>query len=356
MTSSEYRPSASLILAGRQTITPQQQFDYSLLLIKRTERTSYALNHCVFPGGVFDPKADESDDWLTYFHSCGITKPQLDLVKSRQVTGRPELLSQGQNFTRDISLRLTALRETFEEVGILLCRPNSSLRDIETGQVAHVLLQPFDRELWQHRVHKDAKQFLELCRHLAVIPDLWALSEWSVWRTPASASRKYDTVWYFAALDSCDVPLLLEPNEVASAYWLHPGECWRESREAIIWLPFMLLYETARLMNMRRWQQLLQFARRRSIRGSTLLQPIYYRCDGGLLGVLPGDELYLDQPHNYKESIILSDTIDDVNKRAKRYHRYIIYDFHRVDLACNLLPLDGHLPLQAHVNTRFSKL
>jgi len=83
---------------------------------------------------------------------------------------------------------------------------------------------------------------------------------------------------------------------------------------------------------------------------------MYYRADGGLLGVLPGDELYLDHPHNYTESIILPDTINEVNKRAKRYHRYIIYDFHRVDLACNLLPLDGHLPLQARVNTRLSKL
>lgn len=283
-------------------------------------------------------------------------KEQLELVSSQQKICRPDLLTQGRNFTRDISLRLTALRETFEEVGVLLCRSIASIKDIDAGQPANVLLQPFDRELWQQRVHNDAQQFLELCRHLVVVPDIWALSEWSVWRTPATASRKFDTVYYFAALDTCNVPLLLEPNEVTSAHWLHPGDCWRESQEATIWLPFMLLYETARLMNMRRWQQLLHFAGRRSIRGSSLLQPIYYRCDGALLGVLPGDELYLDQPHNCTESIILPDTINNVNKRAKHYHRYIIYDFHRVDLACNLVPLDGHLPLQALVNTRFSKL
>jgi len=197
-----------------------------LLLIKRTERTSYALNHCVFPGGVFDPNADESDDWLAYFHSCGVTKAQLKLLNCQQATDRPEFLAEGGNFTRDISLRLTALRETFEEVGVLLCRPISSLKDIDTGQPAHVLLQPFDRELWQQRVHNDAQQFLELCRHLEVIPDIWALSEWSVWRTPASASRKFDTIYYFAALDTCNVALLLEPNEVTSAHWLHPGDCW----------------------------------------------------------------------------------------------------------------------------------
>ncbi|XP_034099397.2 acyl-coenzyme A diphosphatase NUDT19 [Drosophila nasuta] len=353
----DYRPSASLILAGKQTFPDSEQYDYSVLLIKRTERTSFALNHCVFPGGVFDLEADESNDWLDYLHSSGVQDFQLELLHSPQTSERPELMTQGRNFTRDISLRLTALREAFEEVGILLCQPRCSVKNLtNTTHAAHVLLQPFDRELWQHRVHQDAKQFLQLCRYLDVIPDLWALSEWSVWRTPASATRKYDLVYYFAALESSNVPLLPEPTEVASVHWLHPGDCWRQSQESIIWLPFMLLYETARLMNMQNWKQLLQFASQRSSRGSTLFQPIYYRCDGCLLGVLPGDELYLDQPQNYTESIILPDSIEEVNRRAKHYHRYIIYDFHRVDLACNIQPLDEHLPLQALVNTQLAKL
>ncbi|KAH8377332.1 hypothetical protein KR093_004901, partial [Drosophila rubida] len=353
----EYRPSASLILASKQTFPASEQYDYSVLIIKRTERIAYAPNHCVFPGGVFERDADESSDWLAYLYSSGVTDSQLDVLKSHQSSGRPELMSQGDNFTRDISLRITAVREAFEEVGILICRPFNSLEDLmSTGQPAHVLLQPFERELWQQRVHHDAKQFLELCRHLNVIPDLWALSEWSVWRSPASVTRKYDTVYYFAALESNNVPLLLEPSEVAAAYWLHPGDCLLQSKEGIIWLPFLLLYETARLMSMKHWQQLLEFASKRSKRGSTVFQPIYYRCDGCLLGVLPGDELYLNNPQNCTESIVLPDSIAEVNKRAKHYHRYIIYNYHRVDFASNLPPLDDHLPLQNLVNAQFAKL
>ncbi|KAH8404861.1 hypothetical protein KR222_007395, partial [Zaprionus bogoriensis] len=330
-----------------------------VLLIKRTERTSYALNHCVFPGGVFDGNADESPDWLTYFHSCGVTASQLELLRCRQTRGRPELLSQGQHFSRDISLRLTALREAFEEVGLLLCRPLDSLEELATGQlsaVAQLAPRQFDREEWQQRVHNDARQFLELCRQLRVLPDLWALSEWSVWRTPASASRRYDTVYYFAALETWQVPLLLEPSEVASAHWLHPADCWRHSQSSVIWLPFMLLYETARLMNLRSWQQLLQFARQRSAKGSTLLQPIYYRSSDCLFGVLPGDELYLDDPGSCTDSIVLSESMESINRRAKRYNRYMIYGFHSVDLASNQPHLDGHLQLDSLVNTRLSKL
>lgn len=323
--------------------------------MKRTERTSYALNHCVFPGGVFDAQADESADWLIYFQECGISRDQLKLLQCRQSTGRPELMTQGVEFSRDISLRLTALRETFEEVGILLCRKN--LKNLIGGQPAQVLVQLFDREYWQQRVHNDAKQFLVLCRHLAVIPDLWALNEWAIWRTPASASsRKYDTVYYLAALENTNVDLSLEPTEVAAAYWLQPSDCWLQSREGLIWLPYILLYETARLMNIHSWQQLLQFAYDRSTQGSTLLQPIYYRTNDCIIGVLPGDELYLPEPECCNESIVLPYSISELNAVAKRFNRYMIYSFQHVDLACNVLPLDGHIPPQTHVNARLAKL
>lgn len=273
----------------------------------------------------------------------------------RQTTGRPEVMNQGLQFSRDISLRLTALRETFEEVGLLLCRKN--LKDLKGGQPAQIVDQPYDRNYWQKRVHNDAKQFLELCRHLAVMPDLWALNEWSIWRTPASASsRKYDTVYYFTALESSKVDLLLEPNEVDAAYWLQPVDCWLQSREGIIWLPYILLYETARLLNIQSWQRLLQFAYTRSALGSTLLQPIYYRTNDCLFGVLPGDELYLPEPNKCYESIILPSSISELNAVTKRCNRYMIYGFQHVDFACNVLPLDGHFPLQARVNTRLAKL
>ncbi|TDG42739.1 hypothetical protein AWZ03_010845 [Drosophila navojoa] len=351
----QYRPSASLILANKQVFHAKKEFDYNLLLMKRTERTSYALNHCVFPGGVFDAQADESADWLIYFQQCGVSRDQLKLLHSRQSMGRPELMTQGLEFSRDISLRLTALREAFEEVGILLCRKN--LKNLKGGQPAQVV-QLFDREYWQQRVHNDAQQFLVLCRHLAVVPDLWALNEWSIWRTPASAaSRKYDTVYYLAALDlDCNVDLLLEPTEVAAAYWLQPSDCWLQSREGLIWLPYILLYETARLMSIQRWQQLLQFAYERSPQGSTLLQPIYYRTNDCLIGVLPGDELYLPEPEYCNESIVLPCSISELNAVAKRFNRYMIYSFQHVDFACNVHPLDGHFPLQTRVNALLAKL
>ncbi|XP_017854126.2 nucleoside diphosphate-linked moiety X motif 19 [Drosophila busckii] len=355
----EYRPSSSLILASKQQVEAKaDEYDYKLLLIKRTERTSYAVNHCVFPGGVFEATADESAGWLEYFADCGISKTQLEVLSCRQSSNRPRLMTEGQYFSRDISLRLTALRECFEEVGILLCRSRSTLSDLTTGKPAQVVLHFLELEAWQQRVHNDAKQFLQLCKYLQVVPDLWGLSEWSVWRTAATAAanRKYDTVYYIAALESNNVLLQLEQQEVQAAYWLTPIDCWRRSHQADIWLPFMLLYEIGRLMSMRCWKGLLEFSRQRSVQGSTLLQPIYYRCDDCMFGVLPGDELYLAEPYKFKEYIRLPGSMGEINARSKLYNRYMAYDFYNVQLASNVQPLDGHLRLQAKINTQLAKL
>ncbi|XP_020804741.1 nucleoside diphosphate-linked moiety X motif 19 [Drosophila serrata] len=358
---STYRSSASLILAAKED--SNKDYDYSLLLIKRTESTSYTINHCVFPGGVFDPRDDESSEWLNYFRSFGVTAEQLKMLTQDQQSPRPQFLSGGQHFSRDIALRLTALREAFEEVGILICLNRDCLNNwddtAKTPATRTLTLEPIsDRSEWQSRVHNDASQFLELCKHFNVIPNLWALHEWSVWRTAATANRKYDTVYYVATLDNHakNVSLLLEPQEVASAHWMSPKEAWSRSQDGSIWLPFMLLYDTARLMNFHSWQELADFSRHRSTWGGTMVQPVYYRCDECMFGVLPGDELYPSDPGACTQTIILPESLQDQHRTAKRYNRYIIYDFHKVVLASNVPPIDGHLQLQPLVNTKLAKL
>ncbi|XP_068147226.1 acyl-coenzyme A diphosphatase NUDT19 [Drosophila tropicalis] len=347
-----YRPSASLILAARDD--SRKAYDFNLLLIKRSERTSYTLNHCVFPGGGFDVKSDESSDWLNYFQSFGIHQDHLDQLRCKdQVSGRPNLMTDGKNFSRDISLRITALREAFEEVGILLCRQRGNL-----WHGSPSLVHPAEHSEWQQKVHNDASQFLELCRHLDVIPDLWTLHEWSIWRSGATSSRKFDTVYYITVLEqpASQVELLLEPQEVISAHWLNPSEAWSSYQKEIIWLPFILMYEIGKLMNFHQAKDLFDFASKRNALGSTLIQPIFYSCDDGMLGVFAGDDLYLPDPHKYTKSIILKGSLRDYNRQAKHYNRMIFQDFHQVKLASNVAPLDGHLPLQSQVNYQLAKL
>lgn len=83
---------------------------------------------------------------------------------------------------REISLRINAIRETFEEVGILLCRTKDQLHVSGAEGLADI---QFDKIHWQKAVHDDPRNFLLLCRELKVVPDLWGLQEWCCWASPA---------------------------------------------------------------------------------------------------------------------------------------------------------------------------
>jgi len=111
---------------------------------------------------------------------------------------------------RSIALRLTALRETFEELGILLCRDS---RTLTSTSGYGKFYDQFDRVHWQHIVHNDASQFLELCKQLEVLPDVWSLHEWSVWRTPSTFKKRFETAFFVTALEQ-EPSVLIEPNEV----------------------------------------------------------------------------------------------------------------------------------------------
>lgn len=84
-------------------------------------------------------------------------------------------------------MRITAIRETFEELGVIFCRDRKSLSNNEGyGNFK----EDFDRKHWQGIVHNDASKFLNLCEELDVVPDLWSLYEWSNWFTPSSFKKR----------------------------------------------------------------------------------------------------------------------------------------------------------------------
>ena len=69
----------------------------------------------------------------------------------------------------DVGFRINAIRECFEETGILL---HLSIDEkVKAEEIAK----------WRPIVHSDASQFLPMCRQLKIVPDVWSLVEWSDW-------------------------------------------------------------------------------------------------------------------------------------------------------------------------------
>lgn len=335
-----YRPSATVIIAAKTAIK-EQGYDYRILLAKRTEATAYTKDHYVFPGGVFDRKADENIEWLTYFESFGISAHKLNELCLQHLPNRPiPLMTNGINFSRDISLRITAIREAFEEVGVLLCLDREQLKLNHQGLGS--LKLNFDRSFWQQKVHNNAMEFLNLCKYLRVVPDLWSLHEWSVWRSPPSAMKRYDTALYLVALEE-QPQLVLEPSEVETELWISPSLSLKLFKDRTIWLPPLQFYEISRLTNAPNWFKLLQFVRDRNAKGSTLLMLAYYRCRECLVGTLPGDDFYPENPIAHIETIEVPCTDLEFRAKATNLHRLTYRDMYDMYVTSNITAIDGHL-------------
>ncbi len=180
---SRLRSASSLVLVAGNNI-----FDQSLkiLALKRSSGNSHFPEAYVFPGGNSDA-ADQSEDWLSL-----IPRDERDV--SLNLTGLKETPNCPVSVA--VSSRITAVRETFEECGILLCRRSAD----EAGvKVCHCDIS--DKTAWREKVSKDAKEFLNLCRVHRCYPNLKRLYLLSNWITPTSISKRYDCKFFIAFLN-----------------------------------------------------------------------------------------------------------------------------------------------------------
>lgn len=111
------------------------QCNYKLLWLKRHQKSRFMPGMYVFPGGTTDA-ADSSLKWREIFAAFGVNNDSFASLVPK-IAERPEIYRSRQDeLPKEISLRITAIRETFEESGILMCRHKDA--DTSTNWVKHV--------------------------------------------------------------------------------------------------------------------------------------------------------------------------------------------------------------------------
>lgn len=121
----------------------------------------------VFPGGVLDP-ADSSPSWMSVFSNH--RQPFASILSLRD-SGLPifRAVPQDSPLAGEIAFRICAIRELFEEAGVLLARSRSEVDTITNflpGSFPPSILKFPTPVLgkWRSRVHSDASQFIEMCK------------------------------------------------------------------------------------------------------------------------------------------------------------------------------------------------
>jgi 8-oxo-dGTP pyrophosphatase MutT (NUDIX family) len=187
--------------------------DVEAFLLRRTAELEFAPGACVFPGGSVDERdADPGTGWAG---------PGPEDFAAR--------LDVPQERAR--ALVCAAIRETFEESGVLLAGPDGA------GLVSDSAVLAADR----HALLTGTMSFGEvLSRHgLVLRTDL--LTPWARWITPEVSPRRFDTWFFAAALPAGQTATAApeghaDPGESESGAWLRPAAALEDAEAGRITL------------------------------------------------------------------------------------------------------------------------
>lgn len=198
-------------------------------MVERSRTGRVMPGNWVYPGGNFD-SSDGDLQWITLYKdilSIDITQDNTFLLED--TAHHPQIYldlepQQQPRLPKQISLRITAIREAFEEAGVLLCRPGGKLDDnhFHNGMLHYNHWKEFEdkKEIqnWQKKVRKSGSEFLSLCRSLNCVPDLWGLHTWSNWLTPTvfKPRQRFDTMFYITLLPKMP-RVVIDGNEAVNA-------------------------------------------------------------------------------------------------------------------------------------------
>ncbi|XP_035693754.1 nucleoside diphosphate-linked moiety X motif 19-like [Branchiostoma floridae] len=351
--------------------TAPAQFDYRVLMLQRSGKSGFMPNAKVFPGGVVDA-SDFSEEWMDVFKAAGLTDFK-ELTQVEVHADRSPMFTAHRDspVPNEVGYRICAIRETFEESGVLLVRPWASG---PTGRAlpaperapaglplpaaerapAECPVSAAELARWRKRVDGDAREFIKLCKEHRCVPDVWSLYEWSNWLTPVVPDRpkrrRYDTAFFICCLDHIP-PAARDDREIVRAQWLTPAEVLHDFRQEKHIVPPPQVYELSRLCQVPSLAGLHHFSRERGGQGCERWLPIVLPCEDGQVTVLPGDDLYPTHPEVYQGSPLPS-TVAQLRQSAKNIHRRESLQrsgFPTANYRCNIPPRFGHLPLKHDV-------
>jgi len=172
-----------------------------VLLLERHGASAFAPGALVFPGGKLDPADAQLDPARV---SCADPEGWADRLG---VAGADAA----------VAMLVAAVRETFEEAGVLLARRH--------GAEHAVPALPGDLELTraQMAARDGAFDWREWLAREELVLDLDAMAMWSWWVTPQGLPRRYDTRFLVAGMPAGQAATH-DAVETTSMRWIPPAD------------------------------------------------------------------------------------------------------------------------------------
>ncbi len=159
---------------------------FEVLMVKRHHQIDFASGALVFPGGKIEV-GDADPAWAPLCRGWDVHPGE------------------------ERHLRIAALREAFEESGVLLARDADGVpwKAVETAAAS------------REAIATGELPFIELVRSLGVQLDLEAMAPFARWITPRMMPKRFDT-WFFIATAPEDQLAVCDGYETVDAEWIAP--------------------------------------------------------------------------------------------------------------------------------------
>lgn len=187
-----------------------------VFMLRRTLQAVFAGGMYVFPGG----RLDDVDGGPAMEAMCD----HLSDARASELL----LIDHG-----GLAYWVAAIRECFEEAGVLLAR------SVDTGEEVrfdHPAIEARFNSA-RHRVHEGTLDLIELCKAegLRLMTD--RIQYTAHWVTPMGESRRFDTRFFLARAPHAQVPLH-DDNETIASLWVNPAVALeRERAGELVMLP-----------------------------------------------------------------------------------------------------------------------
>lgn len=245
-----------------------------VFMLQRTMSASFARGSYVFPGG----RVDDADHGEAF-------EPICDDVDDAAASVRLGVEHGG------LAWLVAAIRECFEEAGVLLARPSAGT-DIVRFDTPDVV----DRfNAARHAVHDGTLSLAELCRseQLQLLTDQMHFVDH--WVTPIGERRRFDTRFFMAKAPEAQEPLHDDVETIASL-WVRPDralEMWR-AKQLVMLPPTVVSLD--RLARFATADAALADAAAQSMPEQRLPRLVLGPDEGFLDIILPNDERYDSTP------------------------------------------------------------
>ena len=150
----------------------------------------------------------------------------------QEIIASPELYSGGEGLeSRDLSFRIAAIRETFEESGILLARPGGSKLPVDAKRAAEIEAK------CRVALSENKTTFRNVLVENSMVLALDELVPYAHWITPEVMPKRFDT-WFFLTAAPPEQIGAHDGRESTDSIWLSPREAIEGGESGRFKLPF----------------------------------------------------------------------------------------------------------------------